>query len=50
MECTKCKGGYNVIPICDGDGLRKIKEWCPHCKGSGKVPYDGDRTGTEWES
>ena len=51
MRCSDCKNGegYKEITVYDYDIKRTVKEWCERCRGKGEVPYDGDRSGVEWE-
>jgi DnaJ-class molecular chaperone len=50
MNCPDCEGkGYNVKGYVEDFVLEPVKVWCETCKGTGKVDYNGDRTGVEWE-
>lgn len=49
MQCEKCEGkGWIPHPVFH-EAKTVIKEWCEVCKGTGKVKYEGDRSGIEWE-
>ena len=49
MECSDCAGvGWTKFyPVIGSDWY--IKEWCPYCKGTGEIKYEGNRDGIEWE-
>ena len=50
MKCDQCKGkGYIEQNYKNGSLLVPVKEWCEACKGTGRIKYEGDRTGIEWE-
>lgn len=50
MKCSDCDGkGYNEQNFKEGYLIVTVKVWCETCKGTGKVKYEGDRKGVEWE-
>ena len=50
VKCDKCAGkGYVVQAARLGLLLVGIRVWCAKCKGKGEHPYEGDRSGIEWE-
>ncbi len=50
MKCPKCEGkGYKEEPVMGDYCVGVIREWCPVCKGSGQIKYEGDRSDISWE-
>ena len=50
VRCSECGGiGYMNRAYLAGNLLRRVKEICPICGGSGVEKAPDDRTGVVWE-